>query len=77
MDIKKIITDLIAKFTSDAGLLAKFKKDPIGTVKGMVGGDASESDLTKIADGVKAGLGPDVLKDAAGGLKDKLGGLLG
>ena len=77
MDIKKIISELIAKFTSDAGLLPKFRKDPLDTVKSLVGGEVSAADLGKIADGVKTGLDAGGLKEAAGGLKDKLGGLLG
>ena len=72
MDIQKIITDLVGKLAADKNLTAKFKKDPVGTVKGLVNGmGVTDAQIKTIADGVMAKMG---IEDAAG-LLGKLGGM--
>ncbi len=70
MDIQKTIEDLISKFTSDKGLAEQFKKDPVETVKSLVGSALSTEELSTIVSAVKAKIG-------ASSLKDKLGSLFG
>ena len=76
MDIKKIISDLVAKITGDSGLLAKFKKDPLKTVKSLLSGSNIKlptDQLQTVVDGVQAKIGVDKAKDLLGGLGNLLG----
>ena len=76
MDIKKIISDLVAKITGDSKLLANFKKDPLKTIKKLLSGSSIKlptDQLQTVVDGVQAKIGVDKAKDLLGGL----GGLLG
>ena len=69
MDIKEKIIELVQKITADKDLLAKFKADPIGTVKGILGNiDLSKDQLGAIVDGVKAKINLDAAGDLLGGL---------
>ena len=64
MDIQKIIDDLLKKFNVDSGLVEKFKKDPIGTVKGLLASVNLNTDqLNAIFEAVKGKLN---LEDVAG-----------
>ena len=56
MDIKAEVTKLVAKFTGDPELLNKFKSDPIGTVKSLVGENFSADDIKNIAGQIKEAL---------------------
>lgn len=69
MDIKKQITDVVEKVTKDKNLLAKFQKDPLKTVKGILGADLPDDVVKKVTDGVKAKIDTDKLTDKLGGLK--------
>jgi hypothetical protein len=72
MDIKEKITELVQKITGDKDLLAKFKADPIGTVKGILGNiDLPNDQLSAIVDGVKAKINLDAAGDLLGGLFGK------
>ena len=51
MDIKEKIESIVAKIKGDKGLLAKFKKDPTETVKGLVGKEVPADVLEKIVSG--------------------------
>ena len=74
MDIKAKIEELVNKVKGDSGTLEKFKSDPAGTFKGLLGGvDLSADTINKIVDGVKA----KVSLDAVGGAVDKVKGLFG
>lgn len=68
MDIQKTITDLVAKISGDKNLLSKFKSDPTGAVKSLLGNvDLDSGALKSIVDGVKAKLNlDDVSKEATG-----------
>ena len=72
MDIKEKIAELVQKITGNKDLLAKFKADPIGTVKGILGNiDLSNDQLSAIVDGVKAKINLDATGDLLGGLFGK------
>ena len=73
MDIKKKIEELVEKITSDKQLMAKFQKDPIGTVEKLIGMDLPNDQIEKLVDGIKAKIKLDDLGDALGAL----GGLFG
>lgn len=72
MDIKEKIIELVQKITADNDLLAKFKADPVGTVKGILGNiDLPKDQLGAIVDGVKAKINLDAAGDLLGGLFGK------
>lgn len=74
LDIQALISDLVKKLGADKDLLNKFKKDPIGTAKSLLGKiDIPEDALKTIIEGVKAKLN---IKDASG-LIAKIKGLFG
>ncbi len=73
MDIKAKIEELVAKIKGDCSLLAKFKKDPIGTIKGLVGSGLSDDIIGKLTDGVKAKLSLDKGADALNAVKGLFG----
>lgn len=74
MDIKAKIEEITGKLKGDSGALERFKSDPAGTVKGLLGGvDLSGETIGKIVEGVKA----KVSLDAVGGAVDKVKGLFG
>ncbi len=73
MDIQKTITDLVKKIGGDNNLLGKFKSDPIGTVKSLLGNiDLDSGALKSIVDGVKAKLNLDGAAKEATGFLAKL-----
>ena len=72
MDIKEKVTELVQKITGDKDLLAKFKADPLGTVKELVSGlDISKEQLTGLVDAVKAKIDVDAVTGFVGGLFGK------
>lgn len=71
MDIKAKIAELVDKLKADSGLVEKFQKDPVATVKELTGLDLPGDQLEKIVDGVKAKLSVDKLGGALGGLLGK------
>lgn len=74
MDIKAKVEEIVGKLKGDSGALEKFKSDPAGTVKGLLGGiDLSNDAVGKIVEGVKA----KISLDAVGGAVDKVKGLFG
>ncbi len=83
MDLQKIIADILGKLKLDTGLLDKFKKSPIETVKSLLGslklGDVKfdEGQIKAIADGVTAKLGVDDAVKQGGGFLSKLKSLFG
>ena len=73
-DIKARIEELVKKIGGDGDLLEKFKADPMGAVKSLLGGiDLPKDQLENIVAAVKAKLN----LDQAGGILGKLGGLFG
>lgn len=77
MDIKAEIEKIIKKITGDKDLSEKFKKDPEGTVKGIVGDKADNDTVKKIVDAVKKALGSGALSGIGEKITGALGGLFG
>ena len=71
MDIREKIEELVEKIKADKNFAAKFQKDPIKAVEGVLGVDLPDELIEKIIDGVKAKIKLEDLGDIAG----KLGGL--
>lgn len=73
MDIKAKIEELVEKIKADKNIAAKFQKDPVGTIEGLVGVDLPNDQIEAMVDGIKAKISLDKLEGALGGL----GGLFG
>lgn len=71
MDIKAKITELVNKIQKDPKLAAKFQKNPVATIEGLLGVDLPDEQLNKIVDGIKAKISFDKLGGALGGLFGK------
>ena len=71
MDIKAKIEELVEKIKGDKDLMAKFQKDPIATVEGLLGIDLPNDQVQKIVDGIKAKIDLDKLGGMLGGLFGK------
>ena len=69
MDIKAEITKIVDKIKNDDELLAKFKKDPIKAVEGILGVDLPDDIIEKVVDGVKAKITLDKAGDLLSGIK--------
>ncbi|MBQ9832527.1 MAG: hypothetical protein IJO48_02225 [Clostridia bacterium] len=70
MDIKAEIEKIVTSITKDNSIMENFKKDPVATVKGLLGSvDLDNEAINKIVDGVKAKISVDKISDALGGLK--------
>ena len=68
MDIKEQIEKAVASITKDNDLMEKFKKDPAGALKGILGDKLPDGALDKIVAGVKAKISADKLSDVAEGI---------
>ncbi len=77
MDIKEKIEELVAKIQGDKDLAARFRKDPVAAVEGLLGVDLPDEQVKKVVEGVKAKISLDDIGGKLGGLGEKLGGLLG
>ena len=71
MDIKEKIEELVEKIKGDKDLMAKFRKDPITTVEGLLGIDLPNDQVQKLVDGIKAKIDLDKLGGMLGGLFGK------
>lgn len=71
MDIKAKIEELVEKIKSDKNIAAKFQKDPIATVEGLLGVDLPNDQIEKLVEGIKAKITLDKLGGALGGLFGK------
>ncbi len=72
-DIKKTIEEIVNKVKNDKDIGEKFKKNPTGTVEGLIGVDLPDDQINAVVEGVKA----KVNLDNISGIADKLGGLFG
>ena len=73
IDIKAKAEEIVAKVKGDKDLMAKFKKDPIQTIEGLIGVDLPDDMTQKLVNLVKTKLSAEQIGDIAG----KLGGLFG
>ncbi len=75
MDIMEMLKDkideVVDKIKADKNIAAKFQKDPIATVEGLIGIDLPNDQLQTIVDAVKAKI--DLEK--VGDVMEALGGL--
>lgn len=71
MDIKAKIEELVEKVKNDPGFAEKFRNDPIQAVEGVLGVDLPDDQVKAVADGIKAKISVDGVKNALGGLFGK------
>ncbi len=71
MDIKAKIEELVEKIKSDKDIAAKFQKDPIGTVEGLLGVDLPNDQIEKLVEGIQAKISLDKIGGMLGGLFGK------
>ena len=90
MDIMDKLEDIVEKILSDKKFAAKFKKDPVEAIEGLLGVNLPNAEIEKVVKAVKAkvdfdkiagmidgdGDGKIDLEDVAGAL-GKLGGMFG
>ncbi|MBO4327217.1 MAG: hypothetical protein J5950_08085 [Clostridia bacterium] len=75
MDIKKMINEIVDKVKNDKDIAAKFAKDPVKTVEGLVGMDLPDDQVKMITDQVQNKLAGKA--DGIGGVVSKVKGLFG
>lgn len=66
INVAEKIEELVKKISSEKDLVEKFKKDPAGTVKKLLGVEIDKDVLDKIVAGVKAKIGTDKLSGILG-----------
>ena len=69
--IKEKINEIVEKIKNDKDIAAKFQKDPITTVEGLIGIDLPNDQIEKIVEGIKAKIALDKID------VDKVAGVLG
>ena len=72
-ELKSKAEGIVEKIKSDKDIAAKFQKDPITTVEGLLGVDLPNDQVQGIVDFVKTKLSLDSLGDKLGGLKGLFG----
>ena len=72
-ELKNKLDEIVDKIKSDKNIAAKFQKDPIGTVEGLIGIDLPNDQLEALVDAIKAKISLDKVGDALGGLKGLFG----
>ncbi len=80
MDIKAKIEELVKKVTENEDMKAKFEKNPVETVEGLLGMDLPDEQVKMIIESVKAKVnqsGDASSSGIADATKNTLGGLLG
>ena len=84
--VKKKIEEVVEKIRNDKNFAAKFQKDPVKALEGVLGVDLPDDQINAVISGVKAKINLDTVsgmldsdgdgKTDLGGLS-KLGGILG
>lgn len=77
MDIQKIISDVLAKLQGNDDLIAKFTKDPVKTLEGLLNIDLPDEQINAVIEGIKSKLNLDDAAKKATGFLAKLKGLFG
>ena len=75
MDIKAKIAELEAKIKGDPKLLENFGKEPVKTVKGIIGVDLPDDQINGVVEGLKAKLAAGDVANAVSGIAGKIKGL--
>ena len=77
MNVKELLKDkvdeIVNKIKSDKDIAAKFQKNPIATVEGLIGVDLPDDQIKALVEAVKAKISLDKMGDALGGLKGLFG----
>ena len=77
MNVKELLKDkvdeIVNKIKNDKDIAAKFQKNPIATVEGLIGVDLPDDQVKALVDAVKAKVNLDKMGDALGGLKGLFG----
>ena len=77
MNIKELLKDkvdeIVNKIKNDKDIAAKFQKDPIATVEGLIGVDLPDDQIKALVEAVKAKVNLDKMGDALGSLKGLFG----
>ena len=77
-NLEQLIDQVVEKLTGNKNAVAQFKKDPMGTVKKVLGNIDLDNDmLEKIVAAVKGKINLDEIGEKVGGLKNVLGKLKG
>lgn len=71
--LKEKAEEIIEKIKNDKDIAAKFQKDPITTVEGLVGIDLPNDQVETLVDFIKAKIDMDKIGNALGGLKGLFG----
>lgn len=71
MDIRKKIEEIADKVKNDKDFAAKFTKDPVKTLEGVLGVDLPDDQINSLIEGVKAKVSLDKAGDMLGGLFNK------
>ncbi|HWR18477.1 MAG TPA: hypothetical protein VN608_02575 [Clostridia bacterium] len=72
MDIKKKIEEIADKVKNDKDFAAKFTKDPVKALEGVLGVDLPDDQINSIIEGVKAKISLNKAGDVLGGLFKKM-----
>ena len=72
-ELKNKPDEIVEKIKNDKNIAAKFQKDPIGTVEGLIGIDLPNDQIEALVDAIKAKINLDKMGDALGGLKGLFG----
>lgn len=64
--MKEQIEKILESLTKDAGLIEKFKKEPVNTVKDLLDDVLTDEMIEKIVEAVKAKLTAEQISDAVG-----------
>ena len=84
--VKKKIEEVVEKIKNDKNFAAKFQKDPVKALEGVLGVDLPDDQINAVISGVKAKINLDTVSgmlDSDGdgkpdlGSLSKLGGILG
>lgn len=72
-ELKEKMDEIVEKIKSDKNIAAKFQKDPIDTVEGLIGIDLPNDQLEGFVDAIKAKISLDKVGDTLDGLKGLFG----
>ena len=76
--VKKKIEEVVEKIKNDKNFAAKFQKDPVKALEGVLGVDLPDDQINAVISGVKAKINLDTVSgmlDSDGDGKQDLGGL--
>jgi hypothetical protein len=72
-ELKEKIEEIVEKIKADKDIAAKFQKDPVTTVEGLLGVDLPNDQVEAVVDFIKAKINVEKLCNALGGLKGLFG----